>query len=125
MVQRPRPPPQEKTVETETPATLVTQAVTELIALGAAMAANNEDAFQRHNYRLHKLGVSREDRVAVVNIALQVKMAPHRTLVEMAEVYLMGGAEPEAGCCGGECGCEDGGECGEGADEGCGCGCGH
>lgn len=112
-------------METETPATLVTQAVTELIALGAAMAANNEDAFQRHNYRLHKLGVSREDRVAVVNIALQVKMAPHRTLVEMAEVYLMGGAEPEAGCCGGECGCEDGGECGEGADEGCGCGCGH
>ena len=115
-------------MQTESPATLVTQAVTELIALGAAMAANNEEAFQRHNYRLHKLGVSREDRIAAVNIALQVKMTPHRNLVEMAEVYLMGGAEPEEGCCGGECGCEEGGECGCGGDsaeEGCGCGCGH
>jgi len=118
-------------VATETPETLVTQAVTELIALAAAMAANNEEAFQRHNFRLHKLGVSRADRIQAVNIALQVKMAPHRNLVEMAEGYLTGGAEPEAGCgCGGgECGCESGGECdcegGEGSCENEGCGCGH
>jgi hypothetical protein len=108
-------------VRPETEATLVTEAVAELIALGAAMAANNEEAFQRHNFRLHKLGISREDRIQAVNIALQVKMAPHRNLVEMAEGYLTGKGE---GGCGGECEC--GGEESEGAccggDEGCGCG---
>lgn len=114
--------------ETETAApieTQITEVIAELIALGAAMAANNEEAFQAHNYRLHKLGVAREDMIKAVNIALQVKMAPHRTLVEMAEHYLVGGAKPgESGCCGGECGCEDG-ECSEeGCDEG-GCGCGN
>jgi len=109
-------------VETESPATLVTPAVAELVALGAAMAANNPEAFQRHNYRLHKLGVAREDRIQAVNIALQVKMAPHRGLVEMAEEYLMGGAEPEGGGCGGDC------QCGGEAETCCGdeaCGCGH
>ena len=109
-------------MENET-APLVTEAVAELIALGAAMAANNEDAFQRHNFRLHKLGVAREDRIQAVNIALQVKMAPHRTLVEMAEAFLVGGAEPEGGCCGGECACEEEeGECCGGGEA---CGCGH
>ena len=104
-------------------APLVTEAVAELIALGAAMAANNEDAFQRHNFRLHKLGVSREERIQAVNIALQVKMAPHRTLVEMAEAYLMAGEEP-GGCCGGECQCEaEGEEAGHcSGEESCGCG---
>ncbi len=109
----------------ETTPTLVTEAVAELVALGAAMAANNEEAFQRHNFRLHKLGVAREDRIQAVNIALQVKMAPHRNLVEMAEAYLMGEGEPSGGgCCSGDCGCEGEGEeagcCG--GEEGCGCG---
>ena len=115
-------------METESPETLVTPIVTELIALASAMAANNEDAFQRHNFRLHKLGVSRADRILAVNIALQVKMAPHRNLVDMAEGYLTGGAEPEGGCGGGECGCESGGECDcetEGSCASDGCGCGH
>ncbi|BDU77132.1 hypothetical protein [Mesoterricola sediminis] len=105
---------------------LVTEAVAELIALGAAIASNNQEAFQRHNFRLHRLGVAREDRIQAVNIALQVKMAPHRNLVEMAEAYLMGGEEPTEGGCGGGCGCSgeeegccDEGGCGEG---GCGCG---
>ncbi len=114
--------------ETAIPAeTQITEIVSELIALGAAMAGNNEEAFQTHHYRLHKLGAAREDMIKAVNIALQVKMAPHRTLVEMAEHYLVGGATPEGGgCCGGggECGCE--GEEGECAEGGCGeggCGC--
>lgn len=103
-------------------APLVTEAVAELIALGAAMAANNPDAFQRANFRLHKLGVAKEDRIQAVNLALQVKMAPHRDLMEMAEGYLVGSAEA-GGCCGGDCACE--GECDETSccgDEGCGCG---
>jgi hypothetical protein len=113
-------------VEAENPTTIITETVAELVALASAMASNNEDAFQRHNFRLHKLGVSREDRIQAVNIALQVKMAPHRTLVEMAEGYLMG-AEASGGCCGGGCECSEEG-C-EGSEESCcsdeGCGCGH
>ena len=102
------------TVETETP-TLITETVAELIALGAAMAANNEDAFQQANFNLHKQGVSREDRIKAVNIALKVKMVPHNNLMDMAQGYLAGGG------CGGDCGgeCEAEGACGE---EGCGCG---
>jgi hypothetical protein len=102
-------------VEAETPATLITEAVTELIALATAMAANNEDAFQQANFSLHKLGVSREDRIKAVNIALKVKMVPHNNLMDMAQGYLAGGG------CGGDCGgeCEAEGACGE---EGCGCG---
>jgi hypothetical protein len=101
---------------------LITEAVAELIALAAAMAANNGDAFQKHNFRLHKLGVDRADRIRAVNLAIQIKMAPHQDLMDMAEGYLAGGAE---GGCGGSCG-EEG--CGDCAAEGCGeegCSCGH
>ena len=39
----------------ETPAaTLITPEVAELIALGAAMAGNCEEAFQTHHHRLHQ-----------------------------------------------------------------------
>ena len=78
-------------MEAETPATLITEAVTELIALATAMAANNEDAFQQANFSLHKLGVSREDRIKAVNIALKVKMVPHNNLMDMAQGYLAAG----------------------------------
>jgi hypothetical protein len=111
----------------QTPTPLITETVMELIALGAAMAGNNEEAFQTHHFRLHKLGVAKEDMIKAVNIALQIKMMPHRNLVEMAEGYLVGGASPEEGCCSGGC-CEEDGGCGEG--EGCcgggeACGCDH
>ena len=110
-------PETEATPSTETQ---ITGVVAELIALSAAMAASNEEAFQTHYYHLTKMGAAREDMIKAVNIALQVKMAPHRTLVEMAEHYLVGEG---GGCCGGDCGCE--GECGEESCEcgegGCGC----
>ena len=110
-------------MDTENP-TLVTEAVAELIALGAAMAANNGDAFQLHNFRLQELGVSREDRIQAVNVALQVKMTPHRNLMDMAEGFLMGGEDAEGGCCGGGCQCEaEGQEAGScSGDDGCACG---
>lgn len=103
-------------VEPET-ASLITEPVAELLALAAAMAANNEDAFQRANFHLHKLGVTREDRIKAVNLAIQVKMAPFNNLMDMAQGYLAGGA-PEGGC-----GCE-GENCGEDGccEEGCSCG---
>jgi len=110
--------------EATSPESQITDVIAELIALGAAMAASNPEAFQVHHFRLKKLGVSPEDMIKAVNISLQVKMAPHRTLVEMAEHYLVGGES--SGCCGGEgeCGCEgEGGECGDGGCGEGGCGC--
>jgi hypothetical protein len=104
--------------------TLINETVAELVALAAAMASNNEDAFQKANFRLHKLGVSREDRIKAVNIAIQVKMVPYNNLMDMAHGYLAGAAA-EGGC--GSCGCGDEGcesEEGCGCDEG-GCGCGE
>ena len=93
---------------------LITEPMAELIALAAAMAASNEEAFEQHNARLEALGVSRGDRIQAVNIALQVKMGLHRNLMEMAQGSLVG----EGGCCSGSCGeCES--ECS--GEEGCGC----
>lgn len=103
--------------------TLISESVAELLALAAAMASNNDDAFQKANFRLHKLGVSREDRIKAVNIAIQVKMIPYNNLMDMAHGYLASGAAEGCGCgceCGGEessCGTEEGCGCGEG----CGC----
>jgi len=98
----------------ETPITLITEPVAELIAMAAAMAANNEDAFQQHHFNLHKLGVSREDRIKALNIALPIKMVPHNNLMDMAQGYLAAG-----GGCSGDCGEGEGACCG---DEGCACG---
>jgi hypothetical protein len=112
-------------VESESNASLITESVAELVALASAMAANNEDAFQRANFHLHKLGVSREDRIKAVNIAIQVKMVPYNNLMDMAHGYLTGAAvEGGCGCGEGGCECGEGGcECGE--DEcACGDGCG-
>ena len=104
----------------ENSSTLISEPIAELIALAAAMAANNEDVFQQANYRLHKLGVSREDRIKAVNLAIKVKMLPHNNLMDMAQGYLAGSG-PEGGCSG-DCDCESPDACSE---SGCDCGCGH
>ena len=107
---------------------VITEAVAELIALGAALAANNPEAFQQHNERLQELGVSRAERIRAANLAIQVKMAPHREIMALAEECL---SDPAGGGCGGDCAGECGADCecgGEGSGEGCGtegCGCGH
>lgn len=105
-------------MENETPS-ILTAPVLELIGLGASIAANCEPCFRYHYDQATKLGVSNEDMLQAVNLALTVKAAPHRTLVEVAQKYLV----PEGagcGCGGGECGSSDCGEEGCG-DEGCGC----
>lgn len=105
-------------MENETPS-ILTAPVLELIGLGASIAANCEPCFRYHYDQAKKLGVSNEDMLQAVNLALTVKAAPHRTLVETAQRCLV----PEGagcGCGGGECGS---GECSEEGcgDEGCGC----
>ena len=79
---------------------LMTDAVTELVAIGAAMACNCEPCFKHHFDKGRKLGVSPGDMRKAVNTALSVKAAPHRKIVETAERYLSAKTPPEDGTCG-------------------------
>jgi AhpD family alkylhydroperoxidase len=81
----------------------MTEAVTELVAIAAAMACNCEPCFKYHFDQARRLGVSKEDVRAAVNTGLSVKSAPHRKVVETAERYLSTGpAEGEpVPCCSG------------------------
>lgn len=63
-------------------------AVAELVALGAAIAANCEGCFKYHFAQAKKLGVSRADMALVVRTAQGVKDAPAQALWEMAGRYL-------------------------------------
>lgn len=89
-----------------------------LIALGAAVAANAERAFRAHQIRLEALGVSKDEMIQAVNIALRVKGDPHQQMMALASASLTDG---EGGCCGDACACEaEGKEKGDCGDD-CGC----
>ncbi|HEY3400619.1 MAG TPA: carboxymuconolactone decarboxylase family protein [Geothrix sp.] len=92
------------------PASLMTEAVTELVAIGAAIAASCEPCFRHHFESALKLGVSREDMREAVNVALAVKGTPHRKVVEAADHYLAE-AGPEAAGKGRAAACGSGGCC--------------
>lgn len=96
---------------------LMTESVSELVALAAATAVGSDRAFQVHHDRALAMGVSKGDLIQAVNIGLTVKALPHQTVIDLAQKLLVGG---------GGCGC--GGGCGEGdcSEEACGegsCGC--
>lgn len=82
---------------------LMTEAITELVAIGSDMACNCEHCFKFHFDRARKLGVSVEDMRKAVNTGLSVKSAPHRKVVELAECYGSQGAagSESASCCSG------------------------
>jgi len=88
-----------------------------LVALGAAIGANAERAFRAHQARLTELGVSKEDMIEVVNMALRVKGDPHSILMALAQSTLTDGG----GCCGGSCACEEEGKEKGDCGEDCGC----
>jgi AhpD family alkylhydroperoxidase len=92
------------------PASLMTEAVTELVAIGAAIAANCEPCFRHHFEAAHKLGVSREDIRESVNVALAVQAAPHRKVMETVDRYLAT-TGPEVAGTNATCGCGSGGCC--------------
>jgi AhpD family alkylhydroperoxidase len=78
-----------------------TDAVRELVAIGAAIAANCEVCFKHHYNEARKLGVSNEDMCLAVETAHAVKERSDRSVVELADRYLS--VEPVAassGCCG-------------------------
>ncbi|HEX4846138.1 MAG TPA: hypothetical protein VFV26_07945 [Geothrix sp.] len=88
-----------------------------LIALGAAVGSNAERAFRAHQSRLEALGVSKEDMIEAVNMALRVKGDPHSQIMALAQTTLVGEG---GGCCGGACACEEAGgqkgDCGDDCD---------
>ena len=97
-----------------TEASLYTEAVAELVAIGAAIASNCEPCFRYHFDKARKLGVSLEDMARAVKTAQEVKEAPARSILELANRYLQSkqrpaatlsilqgnDCAPEKGCCG-------------------------
>lgn len=84
---------------------LFTQAIGELVALGAAISANCEPCFRFHYAEARKLGVSHDDMARAVTIAQTVKDTPAQAMLEMADRYLSpkpSRLEPAqaTGCCG-------------------------
>lgn len=92
---------------------IFTEAVSELVAIGAAIASNCEPCFEFHYDKARKLGVSREDMLRAVTTAQNVKDTPAKAILQLAQRYLSQDAEagvtsPEAtavkektsGCCG-------------------------
>jgi AhpD family alkylhydroperoxidase len=82
---------------------LYTGAVAELVAIGAAIAANCEPCFKYHFQQASKLGVSREDMMCAVKTAQSVKEAPTKAMLQLAQRYLEGdpaGLPVVQSCCG-------------------------
>ena len=67
---------------------LFTEAVSELVAIGAAIASNCEPCFKFHYDKARKLGVPKEDMLRAVTVAQSVKESPARTVLETAHRYL-------------------------------------
>ena len=88
-----------------------------LVAMGAAIGANAERAFKAHHARLEALGVSKEEMIQAVNMALRVKGDPHQMMLALAQATLTDGG----GCCGSDCSCDGEGEAKGECGEDCGC----
>jgi AhpD family alkylhydroperoxidase len=64
---------------------MVTPAVSELIAIGAAIACNCEPCLKYHYSQAQKLGVSKEDMASAVGVAAMVKDSPHQAILRLAD----------------------------------------
>jgi AhpD family alkylhydroperoxidase len=86
----------------------MTPEVKELVAIGAAIAANCEFCFKFHYDKARKLGVSREDMRVAVDTALMVKNSPAKSIADLAERYLKTEPPPveeKSDCHASSCGC--------------------
>jgi AhpD family alkylhydroperoxidase len=99
-------------VQDEIAKSIYTEAVAELVAIGASIASNCEPCFRYHYDRARKLGVSKEDMALAVKTAQMVKDSPARAVLELADRYLKehrpgaelpiagpGGSAYKSGCC--------------------------
>jgi AhpD family alkylhydroperoxidase len=90
-------------------ASIFTDAVKELVAIGAAIASNCEPCFKFHYDKARKLGVSNADMRAAVSMGQTVNESSARMMLELADRYLDDSqlqlvAKPKgpaaSGCCG-------------------------
>lgn len=93
---------------------IFSEAVAELVAIGASIASNCEPCFKFHYDKARKLGVSREDVLRAATTAQKVKDAPTKAMLDLAQRYLSRDAaeagaaaseqpaaqEKSSGCCG-------------------------
>lgn len=82
---------------------LYTDAVAELVAIGAAIAANCDPCFKFHFQQARKLGISREDMMLAVKTAQSVKETRAMAMLQLAQRYLEGdlvGLPTVQSCCG-------------------------
>jgi AhpD family alkylhydroperoxidase len=79
------------------------EAVGELVALGAAIAANCQPCFKHHHEKAQALGVSEDDMASAVNTAMTVKKMAERETLQLADQMLTSVTETKAQ--GGGCGC--------------------
>ena len=101
-----------KTTEsTENQASLFTDAVRELVAIGAAIASNCEPCFKHHYNEARKLGVSKDDMRLAVKMAKMVKDTPARSILELADKYLAETRPQASPCCSGAETPAPGGKC--------------
>jgi AhpD family alkylhydroperoxidase len=80
---------------------LFNEAVGELVALGAAIAANCQPCFQHHHAKARALGVAEDDITSAVNTAMAVKRQAERETLELAD-RVLSHSDPKAqegGCC--------------------------
>ena len=81
-------------------------AVNELVAMGAAIAANCEPCLKYHYREAEKLGVSKADMARAVAMGAKVKDSPHQAVLRLADKLTGGGlsqpADPSDRCCGPE-----------------------
>ncbi len=76
--------------QTSSPAvtSIFTEQVAELVAIGAAIAANCEPCFKYHYDQATKLGVTERDMRHAVDLAQKVKDTPARAMLKLADRYL-------------------------------------
>ncbi len=79
---------------------LYNEAISELVALGAAIAANCQPCFKHHHERAQSLGVCEDDMASAVNTAITVKKMAERETLQLADQMLSATAESAAGACG-------------------------
>ena len=93
-------------------ASMYTEAIGELVAIGAAVASNCESCFKFHFDKARKLGVSNEDMLLAVSTAKAVKDTPAKAVLALADRLLSAKSESHANsprftpvssepCCGG------------------------
>lgn len=76
--------------------------IAELVAIGAAIAANCEPCLKYHHRKATELGITDEDMIQAVNVALRIKEQPTKMMVQLAQRLLAPeAAEAGGGCCGG------------------------